>query len=78
MPKQLYVEVIVRIPDDPFAAADIYKALQPSWGSLLEALKASGTETEFKIKEMEVRAKVVRKPRKPRLVPVTTPTGEAA
>lgn len=70
MAKQLYVEVIVRLPDDPFAAADVYKQLQPSWASLLEALKSSGTEYDFKIKEMETRAKPKRKPR---LVPVNPP-----
>jgi hypothetical protein len=76
MPKRLSVSVLVEVPDDPFAAADIYKQLQPSWQSLLEALKASGTQYDLKMSEMEVRKPVVRRPRKPRLV--TPPTGEAA
>ena len=47
MPKRLSVSVLVEVPDDPFAAADVYKQLQPSWQSLLEALKASGANVEI-------------------------------
>jgi hypothetical protein len=68
MPKRLNVSIEVEVPDDPFAAADVYKQLQPSWASLLEALKATGVPSDFKISENEVRAKQVRRQRKPRLV----------
>jgi hypothetical protein len=68
MPKRLSVSIDIALPDDPFAAADVYKALQPSWASMLEALKAGGAEHNVKFQELEVRAKRIRPPRKPRLV----------
>jgi hypothetical protein len=68
MAKSLYVEVIVCVPEDPFTAAGIYQQLQPSWASLLDALKNCGAQYDFKIKEMETRTKAKRAPRKPKLV----------
>jgi hypothetical protein len=70
--KKLFVSVAIPLPDDPFAAADVYKLLQPAWSALLDALKASGTDYDVSFQELEQRAK--RRPRKPRLVP----TPEAA
>ena len=75
MSKKLFVSVEITLPDDPFAAADVYKTLQPSWASLLDALKASGADYDVKFSELEQRTKRPGRPRKPRLVP---PTPEAA
>jgi len=71
MSKKLFVTIAVRLPDDPFAAADVYKQLQPSWASLLDALKASGAEHDVKFQELEQRLTGKRGPRKPRLVPAS-------
>ena len=65
MPRQLSIAVVVNLPQDPFAAADVFKALQPSWGALIEALKASGAEYDVSFRETE-RTERRGRPRKPR------------
>jgi hypothetical protein len=69
MSKRLHVSIAIKLPDDPFAAASIYTQLQPSWASLIDALKASGGEYDVKFQEREARAGGKRGSRKPRLVP---------
>jgi hypothetical protein len=69
MPKKLHVSLAVSLPDDPFTASDVYKAIQPAWAALLDALKASGAAYDLHFKEME--AKPTRgRPRKPRIATV--------
>jgi hypothetical protein len=68
MTKKLYVTLVVTLPDDPFDAAAIFVRLQPSWASLLETLKAGGTEYDIKIQELEQRGKARGRPRKLRVV----------
>jgi hypothetical protein len=64
------------MPDDPFEASVVYAELRAPWRALNDAIGTTGVVSVAKADEMEVRAKVQRRPRKPRLV--TPPTGEAA
>jgi hypothetical protein len=77
MARKLLATITVELPSDPFAAAAVYAALQPSWAGLLEALKTCGASHEIKFQELEhrIRAKRVRKPK---LVVAPAPPGEAA
>jgi hypothetical protein len=63
------------MPTDPFDASDVFAKLKTPWTELLKSLDASGVQHVAKADEMEVRAKAVRRPRKPRLV---TPPEQAA
>ena len=67
MSKQLILTIAVTLPDDPFAAADILRAIAPNWALLKGDLALSKAEHEFRMEEITVRPKVQRRPRKPRL-----------
>ena len=75
MPKSLCLSVVVELPEDTFAAAGLTFKLSEPWMALCEALKSAGVKHTTKTDEMEVRAKVQRKQRAPRVV---APASEAA
>jgi hypothetical protein len=66
--KRLYLSVAIEMPSSPFDASDVYAKLRTPWFELLTRLEAGGVQHVAKADEMEVRAKVTRKPRKPKLV----------
>jgi hypothetical protein len=70
--KQLYLQVVVDLPDCAFTAADVYAQIKGPWLALGDGLHTAGVTFTSKVEEMQVRAKVQRKPRKPRLVPQPT------
>lgn len=70
---ELYASMRVELPEDPRQFAKMVAEVTTAWASMLEAI---GLEVEAPISINEVRAKVTRKPRRPRLVP--PPSGEAA
>jgi hypothetical protein len=74
--KRLCLSAVIELPEDVFAAADVFASVKTPWNTALQNLKASGVKFEHSQEVMEVRAKATRKPRKPRLV--ETPPPEAA
>jgi hypothetical protein len=75
MMKQLYLSVVVDLPDCAFTASDVYAQIKGPWLALGDGLHTAGVTFTSKVEEMQVRAKATRKPRKPRLV---TPPQDAA
>jgi hypothetical protein len=91
--KQLYLQVIVDLPDDAFKANDIYAHIQGPWNELLAAMARGLNDDRLtfaedgrfhyvaKAEQMEVRTKATRKPRKNKqdtVRLVETPPDEAA
>ncbi|HEY6255092.1 MAG TPA: hypothetical protein VIY51_04790 [Xanthobacteraceae bacterium] len=68
MTKQLCLSAIIELPADLFEAAEVVAKIKAPWCELLAGLKAAGVQHAAKSDEMEIRAKAVRRPRKPRLV----------
>jgi hypothetical protein len=74
--KRLCLSAVIELPEDVFAAADVFASVKTPWNTALQNLKASGVKFEHSQDVMEVKTKATRKPRKPRLV--ETPPDEAA
>jgi hypothetical protein len=75
--KQLYLQVVIDLPDCAFTASDVYAQIKGPWLALGDGLHTAGVTFTSKVEEMQVRApRKQRKPRKPRLV--ETPPPEAA
>jgi hypothetical protein len=78
--KRLCLSAVIELPDDVFAAADVFASVKTPWNTALQNLKASGVKFEHSQEVMETKTKVTRKRKKQedtvRLV--ETPPDEAA